>query len=178
MPLRDRIARRARRWFGNDAATWLPASLFGGAAGGCAAAWLVWGSADLLNLAICGPFQWLALLTLYLIATAGGYSLIASAIYVARAIRYLRRPPAYLMYEAVAEEAQFPELQIVEGRPGCGLALYVPILLVGAAVSLPWYVLALRSVPVGRLVLALLLGLPGSFLMARYEAQRKRESEK
>ena len=165
---------RLRRWFGGGVAQWLPAGLFGGAAGACAVAWLIWAEADLLAIAVCGPFRWIAFVVLYLVVTAGGYSFISTLQHLVRAIQYLRRPPSYFYYEASEHEGAFPELDLLGGpRSGCGLIILVPILIFGAVVSLPWFWLALRAVPAGRLALALVVGLPGGLLMGRYEARRQ-----
>ena len=175
MKLLRRAWEAARSWFDDEPGRWVPAGLFGGAAGACAAAWLLWGATGLLD-ALCFPLNGLAVGLLYAIACVGGYSFIGTLQHLVRAIRHLRRPPTLSYYEPPSE--RFPELEIIGGpHPGCGLLMLVPILLLGLVVSLPWFWLALRFVPPGRLVLALLLGLPPGLLLARREHDREAQRQ-
>jgi hypothetical protein len=175
-----RARQRVRRWFGDTPGRWVPAGLFGGAAGACAAAWLLWGAVDLFGGfagTVCFPLYLLGIALLYLIACVGGYSFISTLQHVVRAIQHLRRPPVYAYYEPPSES--FPELEVIGGpHPGCGLLLWGPILLLGLAVSLPWFWFALHTVPPGRLVLALLLGLPPGLVIARRETRREAKRHK
>lgn len=160
---------RLGRFFDEDARIWLPTGIVGGAAGGCAVAWLLWGSPHLLSGTLCFPISALVLLLLYAIACAGGCSLILTVRMLARAIRQLTRPPS--PYMAVLEPPEtFPELNLVSWpHPGCGLIIYVPIIAVSAAAALPWFWLAFREVAPGRLLIAIALGLPLGIVMARRE---------
>ncbi len=172
MRLDRRVWEKLRRWAGESPGRWLPAGAFGGVAGGCAAAWVLWGSAELIGGPICFPLNLVAAGLLYLLAAVGGYSFISSMQHVIRAIRYLRRPPVYAYYEPPSEK--FPELQIIGGPfPGCGLVIFLPILVLGLVISVPWFWVAAVSVPPGRLLLAVLLGLPPGIKIARGEARRE-----
>jgi hypothetical protein len=163
---------RLRRWLGEEPGHWLPGGLFGGAAGACAAAWLLWGVPTILGGALCFPVNVLAAGLLYIMAFAGGYSFLTTLQHVVRGIRYLRRPSVFAYYEPPSES--FPELEIIGGPfPGCGFLILVPVMLLGLVISLPWFWFGPASVPFGRLLLTVLAGLPLGILLARGEHRRE-----
>jgi hypothetical protein len=169
-PHRDRWA-GLRRWLGESPGQWLPGALFGAVAGGCAAAWVLWGAVNILGGPICFPMNLLAAAFLYVLACVGGFSFIASVQHVVRAIRHLRQPAVFAYYEPPSEK--FPELELIGGPPGCGLVIYIPIVLLSMAISVPWFWIGPASVPLGRLLLTILIGLPAGLLLARAEHRRE-----
>jgi hypothetical protein len=150
----------------------LPAGVYGGIAGGFAAAWLLWGAPRLLSQALCLLVKVpLTLLVLAFVATFG-CTLVLMTQTLIRGLRYLYRPPMS-MYEPMEP---IPELQLVEWpNPGCGLLLLVPIILLSALLSLPWFWFGPRQVPVGRLLLSAVVGLPVGLAIARLETNRSTE---
>ena len=169
-PLRDK-REDLRRWLGESPMQWLPAALFGAVAGGCAAAWMLWTTVNFLGGSICFPLNLVAAALLYGLACVGGYSFISSVQHVVRAIRHLRQPAVFAYYEPPSEK--FPELELIGGPRGCGLVIYIPIILLSLAISAPWFWIGPASVPLGRLLLTILIGLPAGLLLARGEHRRE-----
>ncbi|MGC9348118.1 MAG: hypothetical protein ACP5JG_08285 [Anaerolineae bacterium] len=161
------LANRFRR--GSSLWHWLPAGVYGGVAGGFAAAWLLWGGPRLLSQALCLLVKVpLTLLMLAFVATFG-CTLVLMTQTLIRGIRHMRRPPIS-MYEPIEP---IPELQLVQWpHPGCGLFFLVPIVLLSALFSLPWFWFAPRQVPVGRLLLSAVVGLPVGLAIARHETKQ------
>lgn len=157
--LRRALRRHAKVW------TWLPAGLFGGAAGGMAAAWLLWGLPELWITALCLTGKVGA------VGLVGGVVCVMGSLFVItgqriyRAVRYLVQPPVVTMYEP---PEPIPESELFT-NPGCGLLVMVPILLLSGVLSLPWFWLGPTQVDAGPLLVSTLLGLPVGLFVARRE---------
>jgi hypothetical protein len=54
-------------------------------------------------------------------------------------------------------------------NPGCGLALMVPIILMSAGLTFPWFWLALRQVSIGRVLIVVAVGVPIGLYVAHRE---------
>jgi|GEM_PF-4025010 len=154
----------------NHLPLWVIAGIFGGISGGLAVAWLLWGRPHLLSSALCFLVKIGASGLLWLIACAGGCSFILTTHNLIKAIRQLTRPAS--IYEPVEP---IPELEILSWpHPGCGLLIYAPLLGLTAAVSLPWFYLSLRQVPLIFALLSAFLGITGGLLLMHGEAKAGR----
>jgi hypothetical protein len=144
---------------------WLPAGLYGGASGGMAAAWLLWGLPELIISGLCliGKIMVIGLVGLVVCVMGCLFVITGQRLY--KAIRYLVQPPMVAMYEP---QEPIPEFELF-ANPGCGLSLMVPILLISGALSLPWFWLGPTQVDVVPLLVATFLGLPVGLLIARRE---------
>ncbi len=168
--LRKRTDRLLRR-LGFSLPVWVAPGLLGGACGGSAAAWLLWGWPGLLRRGICFPLALLLAALGFALGSAAGLSLVLTAQTVVKAIRRLRRPTYFAMYEP---QEPIPELEVMSWpSPGCGLWMLVPILGISAVTSIPWLWFAFRHLPVWLWLLSMVLGLPWGLLMARSEVRRR-----
>lgn len=154
---------------------WLPSGLLGGLSGGAAVAWLLWGAPKLLTAQICFVFVVPLLVGTYFLVTALGITLVMLTRRTVKAIRRIRTPAAIAMWE--------PPEPMVEldafgwPHPGCGIAMYLPLILISAAGSLVWFYLGFWQVPFWRMVAAMVLGLPLAIRMARGEARVWRRND-
>jgi len=155
--------------------SWLPAALVGALVGGCGVAWLFWGWPHLLRDGVCFVF-WLGAGAAALALCCGmGVSLVILTQWLLKALRRLRPPPAYAMWEPVDP---VPEIDMgVLSEPGCAVALYLPLIVMTGAFALGCVVLALRQVSVGRVIAMVVLSLPVGVAMARSETRRRRRAE-
>lgn len=147
--------------------TWLPAGLYGGAAGGMAGAWLLWGLPALVAAGLCMPGKVVVVGLVGLVVAVMGSFFVITAQRIYRAVRYLVQPPVVTMYEP---PEPIPEFELFT-NPGCGLSVMVPMLLISGALSLPWFWLGLTQVDAVPLLVSVLLGLPVGLLIARREVE-------
>ena len=162
-------ARRLRLLDDPDVQTWLPAGLLGGSSGALAVGWLLWGPPELLNSSLCvvvtGP---LVILTMVLVSSMG----ISFVILVQRCIKAVRqytRPLSISMYEP---PEPMIEMDILAWpHPGCGLLVYIPMILLSGGASLPWFWFGIRHTPVVPLLLLLVIGMPVGVWIARREVR-------
>jgi hypothetical protein len=150
---------------------WLAAGLVGGLTGGAATAWLFWGWPNLLRDGVCFIFWLAAGAAMFAFTCAMGVSAALLIRLLVKAIRRLRTPPAYAMWEP---PEPVPEIDLgLFSHPGCAVGLYLPLILLSGVLSLVCIVLAFRQVPVGRVVVMVVLGLPFGLAMARSDIKRR-----
>ena len=148
--------------------TWLPAGLLGGSSGALAVGWLLWGPPGLLNSSLCfvmtGPLAILA----FLIVCSLGISFVILVQRSIKAIRQYTRPMSVSMYEPVEP---IIEMEVVAWpHPGCGLLIYIPLILLSGGASLPWFWFGIRTTPIVPLLLLLVIGVPIGIWIAKREA--------
>ncbi len=155
--------------------SWLPAGLVGALIGGCGVAWLFWGWPHLLRDGVCFVF-WLGAGAAALALCCGmGVSLVLLTQWLLKALRRLRPPSPYAMWEPADP---VPEIDLgVLSEPGCAVALYLPLIVMTGAFSVGCVVLALRQVSIWRVIAMVVLSLPVGVAMARSEIRRRRHAE-
>ncbi len=153
----------------------LPAALVGALVGGCGVAWLFWGWPLLLRDGVCFVF-WLGAGAAMLALCCGvGVSLVMLTQWLLKALRRLRQPPLYAMWEPADP---VPEIDLgVLSEPGCAVALYLPLIVMTGGFSVGCVVLALAQVSLGRVIAMVVLSLPVGVAMARSETRRRRRAE-
>lgn len=154
---------------------WLRPGLYGGLSGGAAVAWSLWGWPDLLQRGVCFVF-WVPLaIVAFLFVCAMGVSLVLFVQRLIKAIRRLTMSPAVAMWEPMDPMV---ELDLFAWpHPGCGLALYVPLILLSAICSVTPIVLAFLQAPIWRVLLLMFFGVPFGIWMARSESKSWRKSD-
>jgi len=149
--------------------TWLPAGLLGGSSGALAVGWLLWGAPRLLNSSLCfvitGPLAVLA----FLFVCSLGISFVILLQRLIKAIRQATRPLSVSMYEPAEP---IIEMEIVAWpHPGCGLLIYIPLILLSGGASLPWFWFGIRHTPFVPLLLLLVTGMPVGTWIAKREVK-------
>ena len=149
--------------------TWLPAGLLGGSSGALAIGWLLWGPPGLLNSSLCvvvtGPLVILAML----LVSSMGVSFVILVQRWIKAVRRYTRPLSVSMYEP---PEPMIEMDILAWpHPGCGLLIYIPLILLSGGASLPWFWFGIRHTPVVPLLLLLAIGVPAGIWIAKREAR-------
>jgi len=148
---------------------WLPAGLLGGSSGALAVGWLLWGPPRLLNSSLCfvvtGPLAVLALL----FVSSMGISFVILLQRLIKAVRQYTRPLSVSMYEPTEP---IIEMEVVAWpHPGCGLLIYIPLILLSGGASLPWFWFGVRHTPVVPLLLLLVIGVPVGIWIAKREVR-------
>jgi len=148
---------------------WLPAGLLGGSSGALAVGWLLWGPPSLLTSSLCfvitGPLAILA----FLLVCSLGVSFVILLQRSIKAIRQTVRPLSVSMYEPVDP---IIEMEVVAWpHPGCGLLMYIPLILLSGGASLPWFWFGIRHTPVVPLLLLVVIGIPVGLWIAEREAR-------
>jgi hypothetical protein len=119
---------------------------------------------------------WLPILVgAYFLVTALGITLVMLVRRSVKAIRRLRTPPAIAMWEPPEPMVELDML--AWPHPGCGIALYLPLILLGGAGSLIWFYLGFRQVRFWPMVGTMVAGLPVGLRMARAEARTWRRND-
>lgn len=154
---------------------WLPSGVLGGLSGGAVVAWLLFGSPSLLTAQICFVFVLPVLALAYLLVVALGITLVMLTRRSIKAIRRMRTPASVAMWEPPEPMVELDAF--AWPHPGCGIALYVPLILVSGAGSLTWFYLGFRQVPFWWMIGAMVLGLPLAIRMARKEAKVWRRND-
>jgi len=149
--------------------TWLPAGLLGGSSGALAVGWLLWGPPKLLNSSLCflmtAPLAVLA----FMVVCSLGISFVILLQRSIKAARRYTRPLSVSMYEP---PEPIIEVDVVAWpHPGCGLLIYIPLILLSGGASLPWFWFGIRHTPAVPLVLLLVIGMPVGIWVAKREVQ-------
>jgi len=149
--------------------TWLPAGVLGGSSGALAVGWLLWGPPRLLNSSLCfvmtGPLAVLA----FLVVCSSGISFVILLQRSIKTVRRYTRPMSVSMYEP---PEPIIEVDVVAWpHPGCGLLIYIPLILLSGGVSLPWFWFGTRHTPAVPLVLLLVIGMSVGIWVAKREVR-------
>ena len=148
---------------------WLPAGLLGGSSGGLAVGWLLWGSPRLLNSSLCFIITGPVVLLAFLLVCSMGISFVILLQRSIKAVRQTTRPLSVSMYEPAEP---IIEMEVVAWpHPGCGLLIYIPLILLSGGVSLPWFWFGIRHTPVASLLLLLAIGVPVGIWIAKREVR-------
>jgi hypothetical protein len=154
---------------------WLPAGLLGGMSGGAIVAWLIWGSPRLLRGSLCFVFAAPLLVFAYLFAAAMGITFVILTQRTVKVIRRLTTPPSLMIWEPPDPMVELDA--IAWPHPGCGIALYAPLILISALGSLVWFYLGFGQVRLWWMIGAMLLGLPPALKIAYGEIKRWRSDD-